>query len=140
MSARDDMTSAEALVARGTMLRDALDAVVAAHAGALVTVGDEEAVARLGDGGFDIEHELTPQALYELCKMDGAVIVDAEVRRIIRANVHLVPDRTLATSETGIRHRIAEQLSRATEAVVIAVSERRGTITLYRSGERRVLR
>lgn len=123
----------------GAPLREALDGVVAAGHGALVVIGDEEAVARLGDGGFDLGAPFTPRALYELCKMDGAVTLDAAVTRILRANVHLAPDRALPTDETGIRHRTAQQLSRATGALVVAVSERRGTITVYRAGERSVL-
>jgi diadenylate cyclase len=129
----------DALVALGTPLRDALDSVVAARGGALVTIGDEEAVAALAEGGFRIDTPCTSRALYELCKMDGAVMLDAGAQRILRANVHLGPDRHLPTDETGIRHRTAQQLSRATDAVVVAVSERRGTITLYRSGVRTIV-
>jgi diadenylate cyclase len=128
-----------ALVAPGAPLRDALDAIVAGHLGALVAVGDEDAVAALADGGFTLDARFTPQALYELCKMDGAVTVDASCARIVLANAHLVPDRRLPTAETGIRHRTAQQLSLATRAVVIAVSRRRGSITVYRGGRRVVL-
>lgn len=120
-----------AAVAVGTPLREALDALVAARLGALVTVGDEIGVAALADGGFRLDAPFTPQALYELCKMDGAVTLDATCSRIVMANAHLVPDRRLPTAETGIRHRTAQQLSLATGATVIAVSRRRGSVTVF---------
>jgi diadenylate cyclase len=130
---------AAALVAPGKPLREALDAVVAARLGALLVVGAEDEVSSLASGGFSVHAPFTPQSLYELCKMDGAVTLDAGCATILRANVHLVPDATLPSAETGIRHRTAEQLARATSALVIAVSQRRDTITLYLGGERLVL-
>lgn len=140
MAPHEDMRAAAGLVAPGTALRDALDAIVAGGTGALVVVGDEAAVDALGDGGFRIDSPFTRQALCELCKMDGAVTLDGAVATIRRANVHLEPDRALPTAETGIRHRTAERLARATAALVIAVSERGGTITLYRGSARLVVR
>jgi diadenylate cyclase len=128
-----------AIAAPGTELRTALDTLVATGLGALIVVGDEERVSALADAGFELDAPFSAEGLCELCKMDGAVTLDAGVRRILRANVHLAPDRRLPTSETGIRHRTAEQLSRATDALVIAVSEQRGAITLYHRGERDVV-
>lgn len=127
---------AGALVARGEPLREGLDAIVAAGGGALVVVGDEAAVDGLADGGFRLDAPFTSQGLYELSKMDGAVLLDASCTRFLRANAHLVPDRGTASGESGIRHRVAEQVSRSTDAVVIAVSEHRRTITVYRDGAR----
>lgn len=132
-------TNSASILAAGSPLREALDALVAAHLGALVTVRDEEAVGALADGGFSLDAPFSPQALYELCKMDGAVTLDASCSRIVLANAHLVPDRRLTTAETGIRHRTAQQLSLATSATVIAVSRRRGTMTVYRDGRRVVI-
>jgi diadenylate cyclase len=128
-----------ALVAPGTLLREALDAVVAARLGALLVLGDDEPVDALASGGFRVSAPFTPQALYELCKMDGAVTLDAACSQIRAANVHLVPDPRVPTSETGVRHRTAEQLARTTGALVIAVSQRRDTVTLYRGTGRTLL-
>ena len=47
--------------------------------------------------------------------MDGAIILSANCDRIARANVHLVPDPTVPTSETGTRHRTAERVARSLE-------------------------
>jgi diadenylate cyclase len=126
-------------VAPGTRLREGLDMVLAARTGALVVIGDEPGVAELCTGGFLIDTPFTPQRLFELAKMDGAIILDDNAERIIRANAHLVPDSTLPTSETGMRHRTAERVSRQTSALVISVSQRREVVNLYLRGRRLTL-
>jgi diadenylate cyclase len=126
-------------VAPGTRLREALDMILAAGTGALVVIGDESAVMELCNGGFHIDTPFTPQRLFELAKMDGAIILDQSVERILRANVHLVPDATLPTSETGMRHRTAERVSRQTNGFVVSVSQRREVVSLYLRGRRLTL-
>lgn len=123
-------------VAPGTALREGIDMILAARTGALIAIGDEENVSQLCNGGFTIDTPYTPQRLYELAKMDGAIILDSEGQRILKANVHLVPDSTLPTVETGMRHRAAERVSLQTKAIVIAISQRRATISLYLMGNR----
>ncbi|MBI5231905.1 MAG: DNA integrity scanning protein DisA [Coriobacteriales bacterium] len=123
-------------VAPGTQLREGLDMILAGRTGALITIGDEADVRPLTTGGFKIDAPFTPQRLFELAKMDGAIILDSAVTRIIRANVHLIPDPTLPTSETGMRHRTAERVSRQTKALVISVSQRREVVSLYLAGRR----
>lgn len=126
-------------VAPGTRLREGLDMILAARTGALIVIGDEAAVIDLCNGGFNIETPFTPQRLFELAKMDGAIILDSNADRILRANVHLVPDASLPTSETGMRHRTAERVSRQTSALVISVSQRREVVSLYLRGRRLTL-
>lgn len=134
---RDDvMLAALQTVAPGTPLRQALDNVIAGRTGALIVIGDERGVDSLSNGGFVIDAPFTPQRLFELAKMDGAILLDAEVTRIRRANVHLMPNPALPTSETGMRHRTAERVSRQTDALVISVSQRREVVSLYRGGDR----
>lgn len=125
-----------ALVAPGRPLREGLDRIVRAGMGALIVVGDGPAVMDLCSGGFDLDAVYTPQRLSEIAKMDGAVILSDDLRRIVRANVHLVPDPTLPTSETGTRHRTAERVARALHLPVISVSERMTTITIYLGPEK----
>lgn len=126
-------------VAPGTRLREGLDMILAARTGALIVIGDEPSVMELCNGGFHIDIPFTPQRLFELAKMDGAIILDHEVERIVRANVHLVPDPSLPTSETGMRHRTAERVSRQTNALVVSVSQRREVVSLYLRGRRLTL-
>ena len=123
-------------VAPGTELREALDSIISAHDGALIVIGDVHNVEPLCDGGFRLEVPFTPQKLFELAKMDGAILLDDGCHTILRANVHLVPDPSLKTVETGIRHRTAERVSRQTSALVISVSKRRSIMSLYRAGRR----
>jgi len=126
-------------VAPGTQLRESLDMIIAGRTGALVVIGDEEHVKPICNGGFQIDASFTPQRMFELAKMDGAIILDAEVTKILRANVHLIPDASLTTSETGMRHRTAERVSKQTRALVISVSQRREVVSLYLAGRRMVL-
>ncbi len=121
-------------VAPGTRLRESIDMLLAARAGALIVSGDAAKVEPMSDGGFTIDMPFTPQRLFELAKMDGAIILDPEGDRIVKANVHLVPNPDLPTSETGMRHRTAERVSRQANALTIAISERRNVVNLYVDG------
>jgi diadenylate cyclase len=120
-------------------LREGIDSILAARNGALIVLGDSDAVSELSSGGIELDTPFTAQHLYELAKMDGAIIIDEECARILKANVHLVPDPTLPTQETGMRHRAGERVSRQTDALVISISQRRSLVTLYLGGERVIL-
>ncbi len=54
--------------------------------------------------------------------MDGAIVLNGEATKIAWANVQLMPDPTILSSETGTRHRTAERVSKQTTALVIAIS------------------
>lgn len=123
-------------VAPGTLLREALDMLITARSGGLIIVGDMSEMGPISDGGFDIDMPFTPQRLFELSKMDGAILLDADCSRILKANVHLVPDPDLPTTETGMRHRTAERVSRQTDTLAIAISQRRSVMNLYLNGRR----
>jgi diadenylate cyclase len=138
-SGEDVVLSALERVAPGTELREALDYIISASIGALVVIGDAPAVEKLCNGGFVLNTPFTPQRLFELAKMDGAIILDGACQTIVRANVHLVPDPTLPTAETGMRHRTAERVSRQTGALVISVSQRRDQVSLYIGSEKLIL-
>lgn len=126
-------------LAPGTPLREGLDSIISARIGALIVIGDERKVAPLCNGGFDLSVPFTPQRLFELAKMDGAIVVDTGCSHILKANVHLVPDASLPSSETGTRHRTAERVSRQTSALVVSISQRRDVVSLYLKGQRIVL-
>ncbi len=119
------------LVAPGKPLREGLESVLRAKTGALIVVGDSQQVIDLVNGGFEIDAEFTPANLYELAKMDGAIILSYNARKILRANAHLVPNATIPSVETGIRHRTAERVAKQTNELVISISQRRNIITLY---------
>ena len=126
--------------APGTSLRHALDMIIAGHLGALICIGDTENVLAAGDDGFKLDISFTANRLFELSKMDGAVVVDKGLNQILRANYPLNPDPSLPTHETGMRHRTAARMSLLTRAFVISVSERRQVITVYVDGKGHQLR
>jgi diadenylate cyclase len=128
-----------AQVAPGTPLRDGIDRTVRAKMGALVVVGDGPQVLAICSGGFLLDAEFTPQRLSELAKMDGAIILSADATRIARANVHLVPDPSVRTSETGTRHRTAERVAVSLGVPVVSVSEEMSVINVYAGGMKRQL-
>ncbi len=126
-------------VAPGTILREGLEHIISARTGALIVIGDEAGVREISNGGFIVNVPYTPQRLFELAKMDGAIILGEGASRILKANVHLVPDSLLPTAETGMRHRTAERVSRQTSALVISISQRRDVVSLYRGGSKLIL-
>jgi diadenylate cyclase len=107
--------------------------------GALIVIGDGPEVLSVCSGGFLLDAEYTPQRLYELAKMDGAIILASDCSRVARANVHLVPDPNIATSETGTRHRTAERVGRQIDVPVITVSEDMSVVAIHRRGEKHTL-
>ena len=133
------MRDALAKVAPGTPLRDGIDRIVRAQAGALMVLCDDDEVLAICSGGFLVDAPYSPQRLSELAKMDGAIIISTDGGRIARANVHLVPDPSAPTSETGTRHRTAERVARSLNVQVVSASEERGVINVYAGGSKREL-
>ncbi|WP_078551143.1 DNA integrity scanning diadenylate cyclase DisA [Bacillus alkalicellulosilyticus] len=124
------------LVAPGTLLRDGIDNVLRAKTGGLIVLGYNHEMMNIVDGGFYINCEFSPAFLYELAKMDGAIILSEDGKRILYANTQLVPNNSIESNETGIRHRTAERVAKQTGNLVISISQRRNVITLYQ-GENR---
>lgn len=129
-----------ALLSPGTRLRKALDDIMAANLGALILFVDDLSKHRsIIQGGFEINCAFTPERLYELAKMDGAIVVSEDVSKILIANAHLVPDPTIPTTETGTRHRTAERVAKQTNCMVVAISKRRNVVTVYYGPHKYVL-
>ena len=128
------------LVAPGSKLREGLDNILDGQKGALIVVGIDEEVEKVLDGGFSLNCEYTPERLFELSKMDGAIILDDNIERILYANVHLQPDKRYVTDESGTRHRTAQRIAKQLDRVVIAISERKRVQTLYKGDIRYKLR
>jgi diadenylate cyclase len=127
-------------LAPGTPLRQAIERIIQQRNGALIVLGDGPAVESICSGGFSLAAApFAPAKLAELAKMDGAIITDDDVRHIMRANVHLLPDPSVATDETGARHRTAERVARQTGKPVVGVSEDRRIATLFLDGEKHEL-
>jgi len=126
-------------VSPGTALRTTINDLLRSDLGALI-VFETPDVAKVIDGGFNINCRFTPQRLFELCKMDGAIVLTQDQRRIMNANVLLTPDQTIQTNETGTRHKAGERTSKQLKTLVVAVSERKKKTTLYLDNIKYVLR
>ncbi|MGE5703008.1 MAG: DNA integrity scanning diadenylate cyclase DisA [Clostridia bacterium] len=127
-------------VAPGTMFREGLENILRAKTGALIVVGYGQEMKGIVDGGFSINCDFTPSNMYELAKMDGAIIISEDAKRILYANAQLIPSSTIMTNETGTRHRTAERTAKQTNYLVVAISQRRNVITLYKGNYRYVLK
>src|SRR5258708_25192733 len=126
-----NLLAAVETIAPGTPIRQAVDDVIRSHEGALIVVGDPNDLSFLYSGGIRIDAPFRPQLLYELAKMDGAVIVDTAGKRLAWANVQLMPDPTIPSDETGTRHRTAERVAKQTGALVVTVSQQREVVTVF---------
>src|SRR6201993_3591908 len=141
LESRQDSRLVRALemVAPGTALREGIDNILHARTGGLIVIGDADELAFLFSGGIKLDLEYSPAQLYELAKMDGAIVLSSNATKIAQANVQLTPDPTILTIETGTRHRTAERVSKQTDALVVAISERREVVSLYVDGIKYIL-
>lgn len=119
-------------IAPGTPLREGLDNVLRAKTGGLIVLTDNETIENMVTGGFILDCPYSPASLYELAKMDGAIILNRDATKILRANAHLNPDSSIPSSETGIRHRTSEKVARQIDDLVVCISQRRNVITLFK--------
>ena len=126
-----DVLTAISRIAPGTQLRQGIDDIIRSREGALIVIGEPAELSFMFSGGIRLDQPFTPQLLYELAKMDGAIIVNSSVAKITHANVQLMPDPTIPSSETGTRHRTAERVAKQTDALVISISQQRETVTVF---------
>ena len=133
------MRATMAGVAPGTVLREGLERILRGRTGALIVLGADRSVESISTGGFSLDVPFSATGLRELAKMDGAIILYQDATRIVSAAVHLMPDPTIATEESGTRHRTADRVARQTGLPVISVSQSMQTIALYVGSQRHVL-
>ena len=128
------------LIAPGTPIRDGLENILRAKTGALLLITDNnEIIKEIVDGGFTINEDYTSSKLYELAKMDGAIVLSGDLKKILFANAQLIPSREIETMETGTRHRTAERTAKQTGELVISISQRRNIITIFKGNDRYIL-
>ena len=128
-----------ARLAPGTPLREGFERILRGRTGALVVLGNPDAVQQLCTGGFPLDVPYTATSMRELAKMDGAIVLTADTERIVGAGVQLMPDPGIDTVETGTRHRTADRVARQTGVPVVSVSASMATISLYVDETRRVV-
>lgn len=135
----DRRRAALAEVAPGTPLRDGLERILRGSTGGLIVLGYDNVVEELCSGGFELDVDFSATRLRELAKMDGAIVLHRDQHKIVRAAVHLVPDPSIPTDESGTRHRTAQRVARQTGFPIIAISKSMRIIALYLDGIRYVL-
>lgn len=136
----DKITEILKKISPGTPIRNGLENILRARTGALLYfTNSEENINKLVDGGFNINEDYTPAKLYELAKMDGAIVLSEDMKKILYANAELIPDSSISTVETGTRHRTAERTAKQTGELVISISQRRNIITVFTENERYIL-
>lgn len=128
------------IMSPGTQLREGLDNILRAKTGGLVVLSDSDYILKMVDGGFKINSDYTPAYIYELAKMDGAIVVSSDLKKILYANTQLMPDPSVTTQETGTRHRTAQRVAKQTGDIVVAISQRRNIISVYKGDIKYVLR
>ena len=128
------------LIAPGTPITDGIENILRAKTGALLLITDNnDVIKEIVDGGFTINEDYTSSKLYELAKMDGAIILSGDLKKILFANAQLIPSREIETRETGTRHRTAERTAKQTGELVISISQRRNIITIFKGNFRYIL-
>src|SRR3954452_17277331 len=127
------------MIAPGSFIREGIDEVLQGGTGALIIIGEPEELAFMFSGGIKIDLDYQPAMLYQVAKMDGAIVLSSNASKIAWANVQLMPDPTIMSLETGTRHRTAERVSKQTGALVIAISQRRDVVSLYLDGAKYIL-
>ena len=120
------------IMSPGKPLRAAIDRIQEANLGAIIVLGDPKKLSDVMRGGFELNTAYTPQKVYELSKMDGAIILSENIKTIHGANIQLQPDSNIKTDESGTRHQAANRIAKQKGNLVIAVSERRNKITVYK--------
>lgn len=115
----------------GTKFREALDRIAEGESGALIVLANQHDVNKIIQGGFKLNCKFTGERLFELAKMDGAIILDPQLTKIYHANALLIPNPTIPSKETGTRHQAAERTAKQTNQLVVAVSSRTKHISLY---------
>ena len=136
----DNITKILRLIAPGTPIRDGLENILRARTGALLLITDKQDVLKeVVDGGFTINEDYTSSKLYELAKMDGAIVLSGDLKKILYANAQLITSHEITTLETGTRHRTAERTAKQTGELVISISQRRSIITVFKGNDRYIL-
>lgn len=116
---------------------DAISQLANRRIGALVVFRGKEPLERHVTGGVPLDGRISEPLLCSIFDPhspghDGAAIIDRGLIRFF--GVHL-PLSTRAPAHVGTRHAAALGLSERSDALVVAVSEERGTISLATGGE-----
>src|SRR5919204_412886 len=125
------------MVAPGTAVREGLDNIVQGGTGALICIGESEELSFLLSGGVKLEVDYTPALLYQLAKMDGAIVLAANATLDkYRSRLDQVSTRLTALEfEGGVTlHDVLTVLQRAELVTRMAVEIERYIVELGTEG------
>jgi diadenylate cyclase len=115
-------------------ISEAAFSLAGAHCGALIVLRENDSIDHLLVGGFPLGGQISQEILEAIFRTlspvhDGAVVIDDG--HISRVGVFLpLTNSPDLPNYYGTRHRAALGLTEQSDAVVIAVSEERGEVTL----------
>jgi uncharacterized protein (TIGR00159 family) len=115
-----------------------------ARCGALIVIERENAIGELVSPGVPLHAAVSADLLVAIFQKnsplhDGAAILDGDI--VAQAGAILpLTQRSIVPDEYGTRHRAAMGLADRSDAVVVVVSEERGTVTLISAGAIRAMR
>ena len=106
------------MVAPGTAVREGIDASSRLGLGALICIGDDAELSFLYSGGIKLDIDYTPAVLYQLAKMDGAIVLNANATKISLGErpADAGPDDPLARDRHPAPHRRTRLASRRTHS------------------------
>jgi diadenylate cyclase len=122
----------------GSVLRNAIEKISKSGRGALIVFFNDKRITKAFKGGFKINSELTAEKLAELAKLDGAIVIDYNKKKILFANVLLHPSIKYSSNETGTRHQTAERMAKQFNTIVLAVSEKTRVASVY-AGDKKII-
>jgi hypothetical protein len=125
------------------MLTNAAFAIARRRKGGLIVISRRDPVAEHVTAGVALDARLSRSLLEALFTSmsplhDGAAVIEGD--RVVQAAVVLPLASEAMPSGVGTRHRAALGLSSRCDAIVICVSEERGTVTLANGGDLREMK
>ncbi|MBB4931076.1 DNA integrity scanning protein DisA with diadenylate cyclase activity [Lipingzhangella halophila] len=128
-----------AALAFGTPLREGIELIRQQGLGALVVLGYDRHDGKLFEGGHATDEPVTDEAIRRAALNDGATVLSPSLDRIARERTFLRPQAIVPAGAGGTRHLTAARCAAQTGRPVVAVSEERQAVTLYRGTERYLL-
>lgn len=117
----------------------ACEAMASTQTGALIVIGRKSSLVIYSEGGETLKAQVSAELLQTIFFKntplhDGAVLIEGGV--ILAARCPLpTTDQVTLPARYGMRHRAAIGMSERSDAIIIAVSEESGHISVFKTGE-----
>ncbi|HBB26176.1 MAG TPA: TIGR00159 family protein [Bacteroidetes bacterium] len=119
---------------------DAIEDLTSSHIGALIVFSRADHIKVTVDTGVKLNATASAELLSSIFNPrsplhDGAVVIDGQMLVAARCVLPLSTTQRVGSRTLGTRHRAGLGLSEQADAVVVIVSEERGTVSLAYGGE-----